>query len=153
MQKKETTQLIITIVLGVVLVLVLAKNLTKKKAVPVTGAPAQGVSAGRSFQEILNDQSRPREGDGLYSKLQEENQRSEFKRDPFSKVPIVSEDKPAVLYLKGIMQDGPNYIAIINDDIVSIGAKVGGNTVVEILKDRVILNDGTNNFELRIEEK
>lgn len=46
------------------------------------------------------------------------------------------------------MWDKEKPLAIINDAIVKIGDKVSGNIIVDIKQDKVILNDGTNDFEL-----
>lgn len=54
------------------------------------------------------------------------------------------------LVLNGIVWDKVTPRAIISNDIVRIGDKIGNNTVVDIKQDRVILNDGTSNFELRL---
>lgn len=54
------------------------------------------------------------------------------------------------LILNGIVWDKVTPRAIISNDIVRIGDKIGNNTVVDIKQDRVILNDGTSNFELRL---
>lgn len=54
------------------------------------------------------------------------------------------------LVLNGIMWDKENPLAVINDEVVKIGAEIGKNTVVDIKEDSVILNDGTNNFKLRL---
>jgi len=42
--------------------------------------------------------------------------------------------------------------AIINGEVVGIGATVGGKRVVDIKEDRVILNDGSKDFELRLDQ-
>jgi len=52
--------------------------------------------------------------------------------------------------LSGILWDKENPKAIINEAIVGIGDKVGGSIVKDITKDKVILNDGANDFELRL---
>lgn len=54
------------------------------------------------------------------------------------------------LILNGIAWDQKNPRAVINNRIVTIGDKVGNSTVVEILRDHVVLNDGTANFEFRL---
>ena len=56
---------------------------------------------------------------------------------------------PTKLILAGIAWDDENPKAVINDEIVGAGDKVGGNTVVSIQKDRVIMSDGSSEFELR----
>lgn len=54
------------------------------------------------------------------------------------------------LILNGIMWDKETPLAIINNDIVQTGDNISGNIVVEIKQDRVILNNGSGNFELRL---
>lgn len=54
------------------------------------------------------------------------------------------------LTLSGIMWDLESPRAIINNEVVKETDKIGENTVIEIRKTSVILNDGTENFELRL---
>ena len=56
------------------------------------------------------------------------------------------------LSLSGILASGKELKAMIGDSIVGKGDKVAGNTVVEVKKDKVILNDGTKDFELKLEQ-
>lgn len=53
------------------------------------------------------------------------------------------------LVLAGIAWDDQSPKAVINDQIVGVGDTVGGNSVVSIQKDRVIMSDGSSDFELR----
>jgi hypothetical protein len=71
-------------------------------------------------------------------------------RNPFSPqaAPIRASRGPI---LNGIMWDREKPMAIINDNIVKVGDRVGLNLVVDIKQDKVILNDGTHDFELRLE--
>jgi len=70
-------------------------------------------------------------------------------RNPF--VPkATAAARTSVPILNGIMWDEKNPKAIINDIIVQKGDKINGNTVIEIGQNRVILNDGTANFELTL---
>ena len=41
---------------------------------------------------------------------------------------------------------------MIGDSIVGKGDKIDGNTVIEVEKEKVILNDGTKDFELKLEK-
>ena len=70
-------------------------------------------------------------------------------RNPFAPTGIAGAagSKPV---LNGIVWDNQSPTAILNDDIVGIGDKVGTNTVVDITPNSVVLNDGTENFELRL---
>ena len=92
---------------------------------------------------------------GLFAKLQEETKTLEMKRDPFFKQMIDPANKSSVssdLSLSGIVWDQDNATAIINNTIVKIGSEIAGNTVINIKEDRVILNDGVRNFELKIDQ-
>lgn len=59
---------------------------------------------------------------------------------------------PSKLVLGGIMWHEENLKAMINNVLVGIGDKIGENTVVDIKKDSVILNNGTEDFELHLAE-
>jgi len=75
-------------------------------------------------------------------------------RDPFSGKLYTSVRKqgntPKTLSLAGIIWDKNKPAALINDKVVGVGDRVGGSTVVSIKNDRVLLNDGTNDFEIKI---
>ena len=90
----------------------------------------------------------------LFTRLEEETKTLEVKRDPFFKQPAEITNKPFLsseFYLSGIVWDKDNPTAIINNKIVKIGAEIAGSTVVNIKEDRVILNDGIRNFELKMD--
>ncbi|MFA6320378.1 MAG: hypothetical protein WCY36_00785 [Candidatus Omnitrophota bacterium] len=75
-----------------------------------------------------------------------------WKRSPF-----VPKGVPGTPYskfaLNGILASGKELKAMIGDAIVGKGDKINANTtVVEVMKDKVILNDGTKNFELKLEQ-
>ena len=71
----------------------------------------------------------------------------DWPRDPFSITATTSTN----LTLIGIIWDSNNPKAMIDDDIVGIGDEISGNTVVDIKEDKVVLNDGVNDFEIRFE--
>ena len=74
-----------------------------------------------------------------------------WKRNPF--VPVVSNvPQQSNLVLSGIIWNKEKPKAIIGEAIVTKGDKIGGNTVVDIKPDKVILNDGTKEFELKLEK-
>lgn len=70
-------------------------------------------------------------------------------RNPFApaaaSVPVASD-----LVLTGIAWDEKIPKAVINDQIVGIGTKIGDRKVKTIRRDSVVLTDGTEDFELRI---
>lgn len=55
------------------------------------------------------------------------------------------------LILDGIIWDKEKPMALINGEIVKIGDSVSANLVVDIKQDRVILNDGAKDFELKLD--
>lgn len=56
-----------------------------------------------------------------------------------------------VRFNSGILWSQEHPLAIINEAIVKVGDKVGVNTVMDMKQDRVILNDGVKETELRLE--
>ena len=70
---------------------------------------------------------------------------TDWGRDPFSSGPPATVSE---MVLTGILWDSSAPLAMINDNPVAAGDKIGGCTVVEIKKDRVILKDDTKDFEL-----
>jgi len=68
-------------------------------------------------------------------------------RNPFS-ISGARIMRLGALTINGILWDKKNPLAIINEEIVKVGDKVDGNTVVGIEQDRVILNDGSKDIEL-----
>ena len=54
------------------------------------------------------------------------------------------------LSLKGIIWDEEEPFAIINEKIVRKGDEIEGKKVIEIERDKVIMNDGKSNFELKL---
>ncbi len=73
-----------------------------------------------------------------------------WKRNPF--VPTGAPGTSSTLALSGILGSGNNLKAMIGGAIVGKGDKIEGNTVVEVKKDKAILNDGTKDFELKLEQ-
>ncbi|MFA5117250.1 MAG: hypothetical protein WC695_00180 [Candidatus Omnitrophota bacterium] len=61
---------------------------------------------------------------------------------------IFSQKNGGLTGLTGIIWDEKSPRAIIDDIVVGVGERVGEKTVVEIKKDRVILNDGAANSEV-----
>ncbi len=68
-------------------------------------------------------------------------------RNPFV-IPKPIDEK---FILKGILWDEESPKAIINSSILGVGGQIGKNTVVDIKKSSVILNDGRDNHEFLLE--
>lgn len=72
-----------------------------------------------------------------------------WKRNPFV---AGGTSTASNLVLSGIIWSKSKPKAMIGDMIVTKGTKIEGNTVVDIKPDKVILNDGTKDFELKLEK-
>lgn len=74
-----------------------------------------------------------------------------WERNPFSPKVVVTR-KATGLILSGILWDDGNPSAIIDDEIVNIGSRIGSVVVVDITRKSVRLNDGVNDFDLSLED-
>ena len=72
-------------------------------------------------------------------------------RDPFmvTQTPVSIS---SALALDGIVYDEKDSYVLINNQLLHIGDEVNGNRVVDIQQDRVILNDGNKDIELKLEQ-
>lgn len=126
MEKKDKIQLGITGVLVIILLFFLMRVFEKgKRPVPVK---AKEFAAEQKVKEP-----------GLYTRLEQEIKKMDFKRDPFSRQSLSDLEESQDLHLSGILWDEVNPTAIINDEIVAVGGEINGKKVVEIRKDKVIL--------------
>lgn len=73
-------------------------------------------------------------------------------RCPFSGKIYTEKEGLGIVNLKldGIIWDRQQPLAVINGRVLEIGGRIEGNTVVDIKEDRVILNNGSNNLELKL---
>ncbi|MGA2775024.1 MAG: hypothetical protein ABSE81_03050 [Candidatus Omnitrophota bacterium] len=145
MNNKQNTKLIILIILSILGIFSLIRGaVTPTKSRRLASLESKPVTAGQEKPVSLTEE-------GLSVKrYAKRSNYSSWSRDPFIKgVPI----KPAGegnLDLKGIIWDEKLPLALINGKTVKIGDKVGPNTVVDIRKDRVVLNDGSRDWELKL---
>lgn len=139
----QNKKLIILIILSIGAVISLIYGITaqpRRKSTVSTQQPAaikEEVSAAR-IEKIIPAERSAKRSDYIT-----------WGRNPFSPVeaPVKVVTK---LTLNGIMWDEERPLAIINDNVIGIGGKVGENRVVEIKRNSVILNDGISNFELNL---
>jgi len=137
MKKKDLIQLYITGVLIVVLAFLVVRAMGGKKH----SSPLKG--------SIKQKSTTPKEGkrEGLFAELDEVTKDLEIGIDPFYRE---VEEPVRGPHLTGIYWDEENPKAIINGEIVGVGSVIEGDTIVDILKDTVILRSGDNIFKLRI---
>lgn len=143
---KQQKQLIITA--GLVLVLltvwinaliVIKKRASRKKVTPKT-AVAEVQNESSKLPQLVKQPEYPKETD------------LEWLRDPFSgKFYTGYKGDAADLKLAGILWDKEKPQAIINNEVVSVGNSISSYIVVEIKQYSVVLTDGSNVFELKLE--
>jgi len=156
MDKKQQIQLIITGIL--IIILIFALNYAGKASVRI-----KRIRNKTLHSEILTDNRNQERvgkdvhgkqtilGETLYNKLSSEAKTLSLTRNLFSNEPLFFEKKDdSEVILSGIMWDKEQPLAIINDIVVKKGDTVGGNIVVKIEEDRVILNNGESDFELKL---
>lgn len=149
MRKKELIELSIIGVLVVVMIFAFA-NLAKKSRLRNMKDIKPKV-ADLSFSQPAMFENKT-ESKNLYNLLEEEAKSFELKRDPFTAAPLVSEQSiGGVAVLSGILWDKDKPMAIIDGNIVKIGQRVGNQTVMEIKRDRVILANGENLVEIKLQ--
>jgi len=98
------------------------------------------------------DQTDKIDSRSLYNLLEQQAKSIVLKRDPFTAAPIVSENntQPGFV-LTGIVWDKIKPLAIIDAEVVKKGDRFGNKVVVDIKRDRVILSDGQEFFEIKLE--
>ena len=150
MDQKQRTEVYITLAKIPILILVMVRlfkivESRKKKntsvtvatqVMPVSQPQAKLVQASAPAAAI--QLQKPEEEDAVWG------------RDPFSGKIYSAASKGVNLELKGILWDEKSPSALIEGEIVKEGDTIGQYTVIKINKDRVILSDGTKNFELKI---
>lgn len=145
MRNKEKKEIVITASLILVLLFIVIYDIKVKKPIQQVSALPQKALQSR---EVTAEKKNSGE---LFFKLEKESEELRLKRDPFSAAsirPVLFS--PDDLELDGIAWDKEKPAAIINNEVLEIGDKINGKTVIDIREDRVILNDGTSNIELQL---
>src|SRR3989338_4390687 len=148
--EKDKIQLGITGVLIIILSVLLARAMSGKKQ----NQPAlveNAVSQSKVTVPSVPEGTEGTKEESLYAKLVNETRDLEFGRDPFSKQPVTTSGSSQELHLSGILWDDVTPTAIINDEIVAVGSRIQGGRVVDIRKDKVILEEGDYHIELILE--
>ena len=141
MQNKKVIALIVLAVLAVIS-LIYGVTAPPKSGAKNAAAAAQAVTAPAQNVAAENIVStRRRAGRSRFN---------EWKRNPF--VPGQTVTKATKLTLHGIIWNKTRPKAMIDDAIVVEGDIVGANKVVDIQQNKVILNDGAKDFELKLEK-
>ena len=145
MRKKDLIELGIIGVLGVVLIFAYG-NASRKMHSRNTRHKTVDLAAQSAVAEEKIDSR------SLYNVLEQEAKSIELRRDPFTAAPLVSEkNMQSGFALTGILWDKIKPLAIIDGEVVKKGSRVGNKMVVDIKRDRVILSDGQELFEIKLE--
>lgn len=160
MNKKDLIKLIITGILVVVLLLLIinsrsAVNKAQELRKKTLNAPELTlIQEGESDQQnaTLAAQQASQVGKFTYKKLEEHAKGLIAVRDPFSNIPMTSRSEAAsnALALSGIVWDKLKPLAVINDNVVKVGDKVGSSVLVEIRQDRIVLREGSITREIKL---
>jgi hypothetical protein len=152
MRKKDLIQLGITGVLAIVLIFVLGNASKKPRRLPPRDAK-NALPGAIGLPAVSANQVKPQPESGdLYDALEQQAKLIELKRDPFTAVPIVSEKAlQSGVDLTGILWDKDKPLAIIDGNVVKKGNRVGNKEVVDIKRDGIILSDGQELFEIKLE--
>lgn len=143
LQKKDKIQIGITTSLVVVLLFVLG-------GIGRQGKRSRSHGKGPVFPIVQPIALKENRNQGTIRALKEETKKMGVPRDPFSRQ-IVSAVTARGLSLSGIAWDQEDPTAIIDSRIVRVGDEIGGYVVTEIRKDAVVLNNGTENLELKLD--
>jgi hypothetical protein len=138
----EKKKIIILIILAALAVLSVANGLrpsSRRNAVPASET---------ALEDALPDRSSDRAASG--ERRAAKSAFASWGRNPFRKREAIHAVFGEI-NVSGIMWDEKNPRAMVNDMIVRPGNKIGSYRVVAIKKDRVILNDGTNDYEFLLQ--
>lgn len=140
---KKRIEMVITAVLVVVLMLVWAnscrvlKNRAAVKGDQLSAAISSPVS-NKFVPTVIKDE-------------EAEWRQLLWVRCPFSgKSFSASQESALHLKLDGIVWDVKDPVAMINGRIFKKGNMIGGNKIVDIKSDRVVINDGNKDFEIKV---
>ncbi|MDD5560670.1 MAG: hypothetical protein PHT50_00860 [Candidatus Omnitrophica bacterium] len=143
MRRKDLIELGITGILAVALIIAFGSAVKKARSRNIV--PKTAGSAGVSPADKIESRD-------LYNYLEQETGSIELKRDPFTSSPIISyKNVQSGLALTGILWDKLKPLAIIDGEVVKKGDRIGNKEVVDIKRDRVILSDGQEFFEVKLE--
>ncbi|MCM8823820.1 MAG: hypothetical protein NC822_03995 [Candidatus Omnitrophica bacterium] len=150
MEKKKSIELIFTLVLIIIFIFLLI-NLTKKNRVT-----KKELSHTQIKEEVplSTPEKKIKERNEEIFSLQKQRAELAWGRDPFFFVKTTKSSQGSTLVLKGITLDRNNRgFAFINEDIVTVGERIDGYTVLDIQRDKVLLKKGDDTFYLGLPEE
>ena len=140
MQDKKVVALIILTVLVAISLIYGVTASPKGRAKSAANAERQvAIAPPQSAKNVISTE-----------RLAKRSQFKAWKRNPFATG--LTASTMTELTLNGIIWNKTKPKAMIGDAMVVKGDTISGNKVVDIQPNRVILNDGTKDFELKIEK-
>lgn len=142
---KKRIEIIITIILAVILVLSWANSFKFLKG-------RVGKKATTAVSDVSISSSTINKENAVHIATKAHNGESlEWARCPFSGKVYSDESSVSTLKLVGIVSDEKGVQAAINNELYRKGDRINNKySVLDIQSDRVILSDGTKEFELRL---
>lgn len=145
MRQKDLIELGITGLLVVVMIVAFSNAVKKSRSRSLKPKAVDLVALPLAQTDKIDSRS-------LYNMLEQEAKSFELKRDPFTAAPItIEKNMQSGFVLTGILWDKEKPLAIIDGDVVKKGGRVDDKVVVDIKRDRVILSDGQDLFEVRLD--
>jgi hypothetical protein len=143
--KKNTVELIITVILIVILLVAVSHMLRARKQFIGQKKRATMTSA-----QSIQPRVYAIVGSGIPEDIEEHAQNMTWGRDPFVYQSSYTEGASVDLKLEGIVWDRENPKAMISGVIIGIGEHIGNYTILEIKPNSVLITDGTDDIILRL---
>ncbi|MCM8771088.1 MAG: hypothetical protein NC936_04395 [Candidatus Omnitrophica bacterium] len=157
MNQKAKKEIIVTVIMIIVLILIIPfyslPQIKKKKGAASTKAKVKKESLSQVKLKPGKDDLKIEKQKESFFKLEEEAEALKLRRDPFTTGVLANQEEilPSDLSVYGIIWDEARPLAIINENIVKAGDKIGQNIIVKIERNCVIINDGTKDYKLNLD--
>ena len=143
----RTQQIRVLAACSVVLVVVFARAWRRSPTAQPAASEVLASDAGHPDEAVLSDLLSRTSPSALPEAQRNAVGQMKWGRDPFTRgLPSGSHG----LSISGILYDGRQPVAMINDQMVRVGETIEGYTVVEIGQDSVSVTDGQETLTLRI---
>ncbi len=153
MDNKSKIEIVITSIAVIFLIFLIFSQIKKRKKPKEEKVPS-AIEKVKIAKHIRGEKKTSPKSDEELLALQRERANLPWGRDPFFFSNVKKVFKGSALMLKGISlgKDGKGYV-FINNDIYTVGDKVGDYTIMEIERDRILLRKGNNSFYLSMPEE
>jgi hypothetical protein len=139
--KKKKMQIILLILLIPLFIYLIYANLIKPASKPSKRSAKSATQQAKTKSQRSKTAASSQTVSRVYTtkdSLQESAEKEDWGRNPFSFAPV-QEDEKGPLQLRGIVYDGDDSYAVINQKIVKKGDQIADKKIKEIRSDEVIL--------------